>query len=253
MAGLAWLLATCQVHADVSFATNSSEYVAAPGGLVEVPVYLEFSGTDVAALLSEQGLYGTGVRMRVLHSLPASTPAAVATNADILPNVAEFDDPFGAIASVGDGYAALLVTVDPFSTDGDLGAVGSMVGSVRRVSLGVFRYTASSSAGEVTTIHIGDYSGATSDTITWLNFLVLDPSIKSATFSIRTSELDCLADYTGDGAVDILDFLDFLEDFSLCNQLNAPCGSLGNPDVNGDTSIDILDFLDFLQSFGEGC
>lgn len=63
----------------------------------------------------------------------------------------------------------------------------------------------------------------------------------------------CLGDYTDDLTVDILDFLDFFEDFAACDQLPAPCGTLGNPDVNADTIVDILDLLDFLNAFGNGC
>lgn len=63
----------------------------------------------------------------------------------------------------------------------------------------------------------------------------------------------CIAEYNGDGELDILDFLEFLQDFSECSLLPAPCGVIGNADVNGDTIVDILDLLDFMQVFGEGC
>ncbi len=63
----------------------------------------------------------------------------------------------------------------------------------------------------------------------------------------------CAADYNGDTEPDVLDFLDFLDDFGACDQLPAPCGSFGNPDINGDTVIDVIDFLDFLDAFGSGC
>ncbi len=63
----------------------------------------------------------------------------------------------------------------------------------------------------------------------------------------------CAADYNGDGDDDILDFLDFLDDFGSCENQPAPCGSAANADFNGDTIIDILDFLDFLDAFGTGC
>lgn len=64
----------------------------------------------------------------------------------------------------------------------------------------------------------------------------------------------CAADYNGTGeAGDILDFLDFFDDFGTCEGQAAPCGSLGNADVNGDTIVDVLDFLDFLDAFGAGC
>ncbi len=63
----------------------------------------------------------------------------------------------------------------------------------------------------------------------------------------------CHADYNADTVPDILDFLDFLQDFSDCSGLAAPCGQFGAADFNGDTIIDILDFLDFLQAFSDGC
>lgn len=63
----------------------------------------------------------------------------------------------------------------------------------------------------------------------------------------------CVADYNADGISDILDLLDFLEDFSSCEQRPAPCGTFGDSDLNGDTTVDVLDLLDFLQAFSEGC
>ena len=64
----------------------------------------------------------------------------------------------------------------------------------------------------------------------------------------------CLADYNGvDEEGDILDFLDFFDDFGACENQPAPCGSFGDPDVNTDGLVDILDFLDFLDAFGIGC
>ncbi len=63
----------------------------------------------------------------------------------------------------------------------------------------------------------------------------------------------CLADYNGDAEVDILDFLDFFDDFGACESQPAPCGTISDADFNGDTIVDILDFLDFLDAFGSGC
>ncbi|MBX3368231.1 MAG: NF038122 family metalloprotease [Phycisphaeraceae bacterium] len=62
----------------------------------------------------------------------------------------------------------------------------------------------------------------------------------------------CAADYNGDGEFDILDFLDFLDDFGQCENQPGPCG-LHDADFNGDTFVDVLDFLDFLDAFGTGC
>ncbi len=63
----------------------------------------------------------------------------------------------------------------------------------------------------------------------------------------------CPADYNADGTPDVLDFLDFLDDFGTCEGQPTPCGSTSNADFNHDTVIDVLDFLDFLDAFGTGC
>jgi hypothetical protein len=64
---------------------------------------------------------------------------------------------------------------------------------------------------------------------------------------------DCAADYNGDTTPDVLDFLDFMDDFGACEGLDAPCGSFGDADANGDTIVDVLDFLEFIDAFGGGC
>lgn len=63
----------------------------------------------------------------------------------------------------------------------------------------------------------------------------------------------CPADYNGDTEPDILDFLDFFDDFGACENQPVPCGSFGDPDINADGLVDVLDFLDFFDAFGSGC
>ena len=63
----------------------------------------------------------------------------------------------------------------------------------------------------------------------------------------------CIANYNCDEETDILDLLDFIEDFAACEQAPAPCGAFGEADINGDTLVDILDFLDFIGSIDAGC
>ncbi len=67
-----------------------------------------------------------------------------------------------------------------------------------------------------------------------------------------TDPVACAGDYNGDTDVDVLDFLDFFDDFGNCENQPAPCGNF-NADFNGDTSVDVLDFLDFFDAFGTGC
>lgn len=61
------------------------------------------------------------------------------------------------------------------------------------------------------------------------------------------------ADYNGDLYLEVVDFLDFVDDFGACQGMPAPCGQFGDPDLNGDTITDIVDLLDFLDAFGRGC
>ncbi len=65
--------------------------------------------------------------------------------------------------------------------------------------------------------------------------------------------VSCPSDVNTDFLVDILDFLDFIDDFAACEQEPGPCGAVINADFNGDTFVDILDFLDFIDAFGSGC
>lgn len=62
-----------------------------------------------------------------------------------------------------------------------------------------------------------------------------------------------LADYDDSGLVDVLDFLNFLDDFGTCENQPTPCSVTGfDPDqYNPDGFVDILDFLGFFDLFGQ--
>ena len=75
----------------------------------------------------------------------------------------------------------------------------------------------------------------------------------AAVLTVNANNPPCAADYNGDTEPDVLDFLDFMDDFGTCENQAMPCGAFGNPDYNGDTFIDVLDFLDFFDAFGTGC
>lgn len=80
---------------------------------------------------------------------------------------------------------------------------------------------------------------------------------RSQTFRITNMTYDrpdCSIDYNGEGdSGDMTDLLDFLGDFGACELQPAPCGSTGNVDYNEDGFVDILDFLDFIDAFSIGC
>jgi uncharacterized membrane protein len=90
-------------------------------------------------------------------------------------------------------------------------------------------------------------------TISADNRTYLGTARKGTQFSHVAIVLPCPSDYNADGTSDILDFLDYIEDFSACSGLPTPCGTLGNPDLTGDGLVDILDLLIFLDAFSAGC
>jgi hypothetical protein len=71
---------------------------------------------------------------------------------------------------------------------------------------------------------------------------------------MRPIDAPCASDINGDGQSDILDFLDFINAFGVCNQQPGPCEPYGvDVDFNADTLVDVLDLLDFLDNFSQGC
>lgn len=79
-------------------------------------------------------------------------------------------------------------------------------------------------------------------------------AVRALTCHFDENATPCAADYNrAYEAGDILDLLDFFEDFGTCQGQPMPCGIYGSPDVNGDTMVDILDLLDFLGLFAAGC
>ncbi|MBX3317897.1 MAG: hypothetical protein KF902_13665 [Phycisphaeraceae bacterium] len=121
---------------------------------------------------------------------------------------------------------------------------------IRRVSV---KYGTSTTfcTGFISTYE-GDLTfGPSSDSSGGVSLYIAD---RTSIWEIRGfKKAPCPADYNGDTAPDVLDFLDFLDDFGACVGQSGPCGSWGNADINGDTVVDVLDFLDFLNEFASGC
>lgn len=65
----------------------------------------------------------------------------------------------------------------------------------------------------------------------------------------------CPSDVNLDGVTDVLDLLDFIDSFSNCVGVRAPCFGIGPAaaDYNRDQLVDVLDMLDMLEDFGNGC
>ncbi|QYK47441.1 MAG: hypothetical protein KF838_11705 [Phycisphaeraceae bacterium] len=121
---------------------------------------------------------------------------------------------------------------------------------IRRVSV-KFGTSTTFCTGFISTYE-GDLTfGPSSDSSGGVSLYIAD---RTSIWEIRGfTQAPCPADYNGDTTADVMDFLDFLDDFGTCVGQWGPCGSWGNADFNGDTVVDVLDFLDFLNEFASGC
>lgn len=236
----------CQpaARADVSYATDRVTYYVLPGASITVHASMRFSGPDVATLAAEHGLYSAGLSVSIETSGPSATPAVIADAAAILPNVLDFDDPFGPVIDPGTTpRAGILLLTDPFDTDGDLGVLGAPAAGVRTVALADLVFTAGPNLGESTVILIDDYDPGFSDTVTWETFQVLDASLAPLRIAIVVvPNPACVADWNNSGDVNSQDFFDFIVDYFR-----------DAADFNGLDGTNSQDFFDFLTAFFTGC
>jgi prepilin-type N-terminal cleavage/methylation domain-containing protein len=135
-----------------AFAFAQANYLAAPGGTVDVPVYLkETVGSGTSRLDSNGvGMFGAGVVLSFDN--PSSTRAKVLTTADISPNAA-FNDTASGKKAVTVATATLSEVTD-FSVfvhaDNPTPGLGQYL-----MTIGTFEFTVGSTPGEVTTILTG--------------------------------------------------------------------------------------------------
>ncbi|MBX3361123.1 MAG: hypothetical protein KF705_06745, partial [Phycisphaeraceae bacterium] len=158
----------------------------------------------------------------------------------------------------------MLENVEPFSTPIPLTGI-STYSTLGNAASGSLYVTGNVWAGALvhrvsdpsSPVLVGTSGGFLCESVTFLDSnTVIATSRDAGIFFLDVSDCassNCEADYNSDTDVDILDFLDFIDDFSSCDNQPSPCGQFGDPDVNGDGVIDILDFLDFLDAFGQGC
>lgn len=72
--------------------------------------------------------------------------------------------------------------------------------------------------------------------------------------ALYTASIPAPADLNLDGIVDVLDFLDFFQAFSDCENAPAPCPGDGlDIDLDASGTVDILDFLRFFELFDGNC
>jgi hypothetical protein len=169
-----------------------SNFDAAPGGTVVVPVYLyeTFDPVSETAVLEEEGgLFSAGLKISRVSAGP-SQPAGALSPAHIAPNAA-FNEteptvsPLKAVDLTGGVFnsASLVESRDLWESTGVVAEAPT--GATRRVFLGAFTFTAGNVLGEVTDLRIQDNDPLLDDTVTWaLPGLALDADIQAFDFTI---------------------------------------------------------------------
>jgi hypothetical protein len=179
-----------------SFAFGQTNYWAAPGGKVNVPVYWQETvgegETSVLDLASAVGMFGQGVQVRWDNPVMPSQPATVVSTADIVYNP-DFDDVGSMHRSVTASYAQLSeVTGFPSFGYGNEVSPGAW-----RQLIGTFSFTAGSVPGEVTHLSATRYAGplGTEDYIIDANGTAYDSEtgMATATITVTTPEPGSLA------------------------------------------------------------
>jgi hypothetical protein len=206
-----------------SFLFNSSSYIVAPGGKVNVGVYLEEtvgSGTSVLAP-SGVGMFSLGTMVRWDNPPEPAFPATVLTTSDITPNVA-----FGYV--VTNVYAADATLNDVAFPNPAVH--GIQVGSgVYDILIGTFAFTAGTTSDVVTNLSAIAYGGSNSVNVTGSG-AALDSLIANTTATITTA---LLGDANLDGTVNGADLNTVLSNFNKTGMSWAQGDFDGNGTVNG--------------------
>lgn len=134
-------------YGAIVYSFDQAGFTVNAGGTVDVDVYLEQTGGDT--ILTDDGLFGYGVRLLFNTPPIPSDPAAVLAESDILANPAFDDAAFATVELIsGESAGASGSVLDPFSP---------LVGS--RILLGTFTFTGGNTVGEVTNLTATDFSG----------------------------------------------------------------------------------------------
>ena len=152
---------------DYKYVFDSDSYDVAPGGTVDVLVYLQETGTSV---LKDDGLIGAGVKIRFDDPPLPGDPAEILSIADIV-NISDFELVWSQSAQPGAGFADLSLGTFGFA----YGAETSLGSGVYRLPLGKFTFTAGAAPSETTHIRATDFSDITDDTVYYRNGDPLDP------------------------------------------------------------------------------
>ena len=216
------------------------------------------------AILGDTAVVSTSSELHAIDiSLPPSSFIRESIYLPGFPGTLAFDE-VGRLFVACSSTDQMFEGVNPFTTPMPLTGIGtnSVLGTAASGSLYV---TGSETSGAMvhrvsdpsSPVLVGTSSPFLCESVTFLDSNTLITTSRDAgIFFLDISNCgadECAADYNADATPDVLDFLDFFDDFGQCDQQPAPCGSFGDPDVNGDTTIDVLDFLDFLDAFGQGC
>jgi hypothetical protein len=161
-----------------SFVSDQDAYIVAPGGTVNVQVFLQetVDGTDTSLLVSENGLSSAQVTLQRISPEPIEPALITAYTPD-------FDPPTHAVIENVFTSSELDVSqiADIGAPSGPMGL--DLGGGVRRVPLLTAAVQAGTIRTEVTTFRLSDFPPIP-ETVTWNNMLPLDDLISPFEFTV---------------------------------------------------------------------
>lgn len=153
-------------------------YAVAPGGTIDVHVYLQEDTNGGSSILAGSGLLSAGVMVDYSLTPGDPLPTRLTSPGDIFGNTAEFQTILTSLPSDHQGLLEETAGADP--------AQGYHVsGDIYRLYLGTFRFTGGTHLGELTLLTALDDPGSSGTRTT--NSPWLDPSIDQANATITVT------------------------------------------------------------------
>jgi hypothetical protein len=173
------------------FAFDSDNYLVAPGGTVDITVYLKETVNEGPSVLNSDGvgIFGAGARLNFDGTSPTRAKVLYDTNITPNPVFTNISDPGIVIKSVTDTTAQLIATMGLISLDVAHADDPTLGMAEYLMTIGTFKFTAGSVPGEVTSVYTSRVLNEGDEEIDAMitgDIIALDSVVGQSGFTITT-------------------------------------------------------------------